>query len=799
MLSKLALVTLLVVLLSPLAGATESLWFPFDHAREVTCAFGSTCYTGHAGLDFGCDEGTPIYASISGTVITAVNNVAGQTCSWSFGNYVKIRSNDNTTQVIEAHLLYGSVAVSSNQSVQAGQYIGQSSNSGYTLNGQSQCQQGGGYHLHLQAEIYQDEAWVPVDPDSYGGGMWTDPLQYGSSVPNYNIIWQEQFPSYDQGLDALYLQPDETVVCGLKVLNSSNVTLSNDEESEYYVELHSVNSSYTEDSTSSLSASNWLTTTHIVSSETDADSGESTWYYFNLQTPSSPGTYWLYMRLYRPHQGYGFVGPTGWNIKVVIPDPPPELSEAENSMAMMSGDFDNDGTVNDLACIYDYEGTECRIHTWCSNGSSFVYSGATGWWYCPSGYPSENVRHAVAGDFDEDGYKDDIAALYDYGLQTNGKYRSCWHVWLGTGSSFVYQGVGQGWWITDGYNANLVIDAVSGDFDEDGDDDIATIYDYPSDTCAIHVWLSTGSSFTYQGPQGWYYLASGYPSQNVKFMVSGDWDNDGDDDVATFYDYGWTGSAYRTRIHTWLSTGSAFSYQGGGGWWTYDGYNLDSVTQVFAGDFNADNKTDVATLYDYGWISAQQKYQSKIHVWFSTGSAFSFQNTWWNVYGYNAQQAWYGMTGYLNADSYADLVTAYDYSDGDTTRLHVWLSTGSTLNYQGGGGWWQSFGYPLPKYDSAVADELATGTVPISFSISQNYPNPFNAATVIGYNLAEPGEVTVEVFNILGQKIETLISEYQEAGSHQVTWSPRHCSSGIYFYRIQTPSATEAKKMVLVK
>ncbi|MFH1236203.1 MAG: peptidoglycan DD-metalloendopeptidase family protein [Parcubacteria group bacterium] len=778
------------------AKAAEVLTFPFDHDETVDCGWG--CYTTpffHEGLDYRQPEGgMSIYAAISGQV-ELVNNVPGQTCSPSFGNYVKITSGNY--QVIHAHMVQNSFVVTNGEYVVAGQYLGQLGNSGYTLtlvDGEWVCGQGGGYHLHLELRVKINNVWTAVNPDTYDGGMWITPREYGKP---YFAKWITQSTVPDP------VDPGEEVSLWVQYKNIGSATWRNTSGSDY-VELASCGTQG--DAGESFfnypcgSAPGWLNCvvpTTMDESTVAADGIATFTFAGEVRSDATPGMHYAYFAPY--HDADAIQGWGGMNYPINVSDPPPPLSPADNSMAMMAGDFDNDGTVNDLACIYDYEGSECRIHTWCSNGSSFVYSDAIGWWRYVSGYPSENVRHAVAGDFDDDGYKDDVAALYDYGLQANGKYRSCWHVWLGTGSSFVYQGVGPGWWIIDGYDANRVIDAVAGDFDEDGDDDIATIYDYDSDTCAIHVWLSTGSSFAYEGPQGWYYLASGYPSQNVKFMVSGDWDNDGDDDVSTFYDYGWTGSAYRTRIHTWLSDGTEFDYQGGGGWWTYDGFNMDMVTQVFAGDFNADSKTDVAALYDYGWIPAQQKYQSKIHVWFSTGSAFTYQSTWWNVYGYNAQQAWYGMSAYLNADSYADLVTAYDYSDGDTTRLHVWLSTGSTLNYQGGGGWWYSYGYPLPKYDSAVADELNTGTLPLSFSLSQNYPNPFNAATVIGYDLSTPGHVKIDVFNILGQRIETLIDENQEAGRHQLSWNASGRSSGVYFYRIVTPSATEAKKMVLLK
>jgi sugar lactone lactonase YvrE len=80
-----------------------------------------------------------------------------------------------------------------------------------------------------------------------------------------------------------------------------------------------------------------------------------------------------------------------------------------------------------------------------------------------------------------------------------------------------------------------------------------------------------------------------------------------------------------------------------------------------------------------------------------------------------------------------------------------------------------------------------------------NYPNPFNASTVIQYNLPSSSDVTIEIYDILGRKIETLVQGEQPAGNHQVTWDAGYQSSGIYFYRIQAGEYTETRKMVILK
>jgi len=94
--------------------------------------------------------------------------------------------------------------------------------------------------------------------------------------------------------------------------------------------------------------------------------------------------------------------------------------------------------------------------------------------------------------------------------------------------------------------------------------------------------------------------------------------------------------------------------------------------------------------------------------------------------------------------------------------------------------------------------------VPREFSLSQNHPNPFNPATSIQYTLPTRSHVVLEVYNLLGQKVTTLVDEVQEAGIHQSIWDGKEnkgntVTSGVYFYRIKADNFSEVKKMVLMK
>ncbi|GAB4319606.1 MAG: hypothetical protein Kow0074_09310 [Candidatus Zixiibacteriota bacterium] len=94
--------------------------------------------------------------------------------------------------------------------------------------------------------------------------------------------------------------------------------------------------------------------------------------------------------------------------------------------------------------------------------------------------------------------------------------------------------------------------------------------------------------------------------------------------------------------------------------------------------------------------------------------------------------------------------------------------------------------------------------VPTDYALLQNYPNPFNPSTTIQFRLPEASEVNLTIYNVLGQQVRSLVAGVKEAGTHTVEWDGRDdngstVQSGMYFYRIQTPSFTEARKMTLLK
>ena len=93
---------------------------------------------------------------------------------------------------------------------------------------------------------------------------------------------------------------------------------------------------------------------------------------------------------------------------------------------------------------------------------------------------------------------------------------------------------------------------------------------------------------------------------------------------------------------------------------------------------------------------------------------------------------------------------------------------------------------------------------PTSYSLKQNYPNPFNPTTQIAFNIAQTERVNISIFNILGQKVATIVDADMSSGAHVMVWNGRNqhgelLPSGVYFYRLSTPSFSAVKKMILLK
>ncbi|MDY0128546.1 MAG: T9SS type A sorting domain-containing protein, partial [Candidatus Cloacimonadaceae bacterium] len=113
-------------------------------------------------------------------------------------------------------------------------------------------------------------------------------------------------------------------------------------------------------------------------------------------------------------------------------------------------------------------------------------------------------------------------------------------------------------------------------------------------------------------------------------------------------------------------------------------------------------------------------------------------------------------------------------------------------------------GASYPYFEIKLTQDDMDEIVPPEFSLKQNYPNPFNPSTTISYWLPETARVRLDIYNLKGQLVKTLIDSEMAAGLHSVVWNGKDSNnqavaSGVYFYRISSPNNTQTKRMLLMK
>jgi hypothetical protein len=374
----------------------------------------------------------------------------------------------------------------------------------------------------------------------------------------------------------------------------------------------------------------------------------------------------------------------------------------------------------------------------------------------------------------------------------------------------------------------------SGDFNNDDIPDLASAI-YDDSTVAILIGNGDGT-FT----RGADLKTATLPEA----LLSADLNNDSYDDIAVVSNYGFlmifkangddsfseainktgVGSAgdifaYDMNGDTYLDllvgTGNLWSLNihindGQGNFPTHDGFHTPRVSwRVVAGDFDNDSYPDFVSgsgSYDYDNVYLMQ----------------------------NDGNGDYACSDTLSPGTYVGDLSVGDYNNdrnldvlvGDRAGLYILTGTGDCKF-----GSIDTLVYEPPNYyrvndlktadidgngrpdlvvarDQQISIFYNTGTYtslserivhPIQFVLNQNYPNPFNPTTAIGYQLSATSDVELSVYNLLGQKIVTLVSEKQSAGKYQVKWDASGFSSGIYFYQLKTENGHLIKKMQLIK
>ncbi len=465
-------------------------------------------------------------------------------------------------------------------------------------------------------------------------------------------------------------------------------------------------------------------------------------------------------------------------------------------------------------------------------GSAYIYSGSTGTLLYQKSGPSDNdyMGWSVSGAGDVNGdSKDDFivgAPFADTGDGTP------------TGSAFVYSGAdGTLLYQKDGNNGNLLGTSVAGAGDVNGDGKDDFIIGAPLD--GPGGLANAGSAFVFSGATGdTLYRKDGSAAGDfLGFFVAGARDVNGDG-KADFI----IGAPYASPGGL-ANAGSAYIYSGADGTLLYqkDGSasgDLLGLSVAGVQDLNGDGKsefvigapfaspgvlTNAGSAYVYSGVDGALLYQKD--------GAADLDNLGTSVAGAgdvdgDGKADFFIGAPYADSGSLVDAGAAYLYSGADGSLLFEKEGSESDLLGSSVAGVGDATGdgkaefilsAPIaqPNGLSGAGTAYVYGFVftdapkekllrPLKFELSQNYPNPFNPATTIRYALPKAQKITLEIFNIIGQRVKVLENGEQTAGEHTLTWNGTDekgeiVPSGVYFYKLTGENFRETKKMIFLK
>ncbi|MEJ2196795.1 MAG: T9SS type A sorting domain-containing protein, partial [Ignavibacteriaceae bacterium] len=204
----------------------------------------------------------------------------------------------------------------------------------------------------------------------------------------------------------------------------------------------------------------------------------------------------------------------------------------------------------------------------------------------------------------------------------------------------------------------------------------------------------------------------------------------------------------------------------------YDGISYAKVSEVVPVELTSFTAAQNGSSIDLNWNTA-----SELN---NRGFEIEKQNTNDNKYG-----NWV-LIGFVKGQGTSTESTEYFYKDNNidnfvsSVRYRL-----KQIDYDG-------------TFDYSDAVEVI-GITPVSFNLNQNYPNPFNPSTTIEYDIAKEEFITLKIYNVVGEVVETLVNENLTAGNYKITWNAQNVPSGVYFYRLTAGTFKEFKKMMLLK
>jgi hypothetical protein len=324
-------------------------------------------------------------------------------------------------------------------------------------------------------------------------------------------------------------------------------------------------------------------------------------------------------------------------------------------------DYNRDGR-SDIAAWYDYGDGSDRIHSFTTNSDGSFNTPTPAWTIGAGHYVADSMKHTT-GDFNGDGIGD-VAAFYGH---DDGEVNL--RTWLGK-SDGTFQAPFVSWTVAPGNWHFPHFTVHSGDFNGDGRDDIAAWYDYGDGSDKLFTFIANIRG-GFNAPFASFYRPDGWHSPNMKF-ATGDYNGDGRDDIATWYGF----DNGVTRLYTFISEPSGSFNEPAAGWSDTNWGSLER-TSVHSGDFNGDGRDDIATWYDYG------DGHDAVISFNPSGPDGTFGNRkeiWSAEAGNYFRNSMKIVSGDYNGDGRDDLGALYGYADGSVKMLTWTAKADGTLN-----------------------------------------------------------------------------------------------------------------------
>ncbi len=212
-------------------------------------------------------------------------------------------------------------------------------------------------------------------------------------------------------------------------------------------------------------------------------------------------------------------------------------------------------------------------------------------------------------------------------------------------------------------------------------------------------------------------------------------------------------------------------------------YDNFGETAGYAGDINNDGFSDLI-LGATGHKNAEGVMVGGAYIYLggsnpdTTADYFLEGETKWSTFGFNC-----GTLGDINGDGYDEFyIIAPNYPD----------TTYGNDNVLG-----KIYVYSMKKFLVGINEDIEQA--PQNYKLEQNYPNPFNPTTTINYFLKENGFVQLQIYDVLGKEIATLVNEEKKQGSYSVKFNGNNLPSGVYFYTFRVNNFVQSRKMILLR